>query len=203
MDINRPGFVRVVRWPVAGCRPVWVGHGRATGTVLLLWLCTSVLAGQLPGPPAARQVPALGGAARDAAAVDLALQAAMKQTSARAASVALVRGPDLAYAGAFGGRVGTKSPANRHTVFRAASLGKPVFAYLALTLVADGRLDLDRPILSVSREARVRVCRVRRPGRRFPGPVHHGPPRALAPSRASELALASRGPEAARRVQPG
>jgi CubicO group peptidase (beta-lactamase class C family) len=43
---------------------------------------------------------------------------------------------------------GTKRPIEADTLFPAASLGKPVFAYAALRLVEQGRLDLDRPVKS-------------------------------------------------------
>jgi CubicO group peptidase (beta-lactamase class C family) len=41
---------------------------------------------------------------------------------------------------------GTKRPVHAQTLFPAASLGKPVFAYAALQLAEQGRLDLDRPL---------------------------------------------------------
>ena len=41
---------------------------------------------------------------------------------------------------------GTKRPVHAQTLFPAASLGKPVFAYAALRLAEQGRLDLDRPL---------------------------------------------------------
>lgn len=47
----------------------------------------------------------------------------------------------------FGTRsVNDKSPVDENTVFEAASLSKPVVAYIALKLVDAGRLDLNRPI---------------------------------------------------------
>jgi CubicO group peptidase (beta-lactamase class C family) len=43
---------------------------------------------------------------------------------------------------------GTRHPVHAQTLFPAASLGKPVFAYAALRLAEQGRLDLDRPLKS-------------------------------------------------------
>ena len=43
---------------------------------------------------------------------------------------------------------GTKRPVHADTLFPAASLGKPVFAYAVLRLAEQGRLDLDRPLKS-------------------------------------------------------
>lgn len=39
-----------------------------------------------------------------------------------------------------------RRPVTDTTIFEAASLSKPVFAYFAMTYVDDGRLDLDRPL---------------------------------------------------------
>jgi len=41
-----------------------------------------------------------------------------------------------------------KEPVDETTVFQAASLSKPVFAYALLTLVAEGKFDLDKPLTS-------------------------------------------------------
>jgi len=43
-------------------------------------------------------------------------------------------------------RAKSPEPVGPETVFEAASLGKPVFAYAIMLRVADGRLDLDRPL---------------------------------------------------------
>ncbi len=48
----------------------------------------------------------------------------------------------------------TKSPISAESLFPAASMGKQVFAYAALRLADEGRLDLDRPLLEyVSEDA--------------------------------------------------
>jgi CubicO group peptidase (beta-lactamase class C family) len=44
-------------------------------------------------------------------------------------------------------RAGTEDAVTEDTVFEAASLSKPVFAYLVLGLEAEGRIDLDRPVV--------------------------------------------------------
>jgi len=62
-------------------------------------------------------------------------------------SVALIRGSKLVWVKGYGLRNGTtKQPVEDPTVFEAASLSKPVFAYAVLKLVEQGKLDLDAPL---------------------------------------------------------
>jgi len=44
-------------------------------------------------------------------------------------------------------RAGSEKKVDRNTIFEACSMTKPVLAYLALKLVEQGRLDLDRPLV--------------------------------------------------------
>jgi CubicO group peptidase (beta-lactamase class C family) len=61
--------------------------------------------------------------------------------------MAVVRAGRVVWAGAFGTRDDSAhSPVDTATVFEAASLSKPVFAYLVLRLAERGELDLDRPL---------------------------------------------------------
>ena len=63
------------------------------------------------------------------------------------AAVAVVRNGEIEYSGSWGKRQADKDTLiNDQTLFPAASLTKPVFAYGVLMLVRDGRLDLDRPL---------------------------------------------------------
>ena len=61
--------------------------------------------------------------------------------------IALVRGGRVAWRGHFGVRdAGTRTEVTDDTIFEAASLTKPFFAYYVMKLVDQGALSLDRPL---------------------------------------------------------
>ncbi len=71
----------------------------------------------------------------------------MKDADVPGLSLAVVRNGQVVYRRAFGIRdEGTGVPVDDDTIFEAASLSKPVFAYAVLKLVDAGRLDLDAPL---------------------------------------------------------
>ena len=62
-------------------------------------------------------------------------------------SIAVIRDGRVTWTGAFGTRGDSaRSPVNEETIFSAASLSKPVFAYVVLRLAERGALDLDEPL---------------------------------------------------------
>jgi CubicO group peptidase (beta-lactamase class C family) len=62
-------------------------------------------------------------------------------------SIALIREGRLVWSGAFGiSNANTRKPVTAATIFEAASLSKPVFAYAVLRLVDEGKLNLDTPL---------------------------------------------------------
>jgi CubicO group peptidase (beta-lactamase class C family) len=64
-----------------------------------------------------------------------------------AVSVAVIDGGELAWSRAWGVvENGSDQPVTTDTIFQAGSVSKPVAALLALSLVGDGYLDLDRPV---------------------------------------------------------
>ncbi|HEV7508329.1 MAG TPA: serine hydrolase [Thermoanaerobaculia bacterium] len=84
-------------------------------------------------------------------------------------SIAVIRDGKLFWSGAFGVRdLATGAPVRKDTLFEAASLSKPIVAYIALRLVDRGVLDLDTPLsqyLSYDRlqhEERARLITARR-----------------------------------------
>jgi CubicO group peptidase (beta-lactamase class C family) len=87
----------------------------------------------------------LGGEPRDSAAADALVARLRVEHHLGAISVAVVQDGRLVFY-TVRGEVRSGRPADTNTVFRGASLGKPVFAYLVLRLVDEGILDLDSPI---------------------------------------------------------
>jgi CubicO group peptidase (beta-lactamase class C family) len=64
-------------------------------------------------------------------------------------SIALIRDGEVVWSRGVGIKnAKTGEPVGEHTVFEAASLTKPFFAYLVMNFVEDGKLDLDRPRLT-------------------------------------------------------
>ncbi|HLY32738.1 MAG TPA: serine hydrolase domain-containing protein [Ktedonobacterales bacterium] len=71
----------------------------------------------------------------------------MAQANVPGLSLALIRNAQLAWSHGFGvANVATQEPVTTATIFEAASLSKPVFAYAALLLRANGSLTLDTPL---------------------------------------------------------
>jgi CubicO group peptidase (beta-lactamase class C family) len=71
----------------------------------------------------------------------------MEKADVPGLSIALIRNGKLVWTGAFGfANADTKKPVTKETIFEAASLSKPVFAYGVLKLVDKGKLDLDTPL---------------------------------------------------------
>jgi len=108
----------------------------------LLVASVALVAERRPTPPAA--------GTRAGTELDAALDVAFRAGTAKTASVAVVSASGCSFARTFGGGFGSLAgAANDDTVFRAASLSKPVLVWVALLLVKEGRLDLDRPFHSL------------------------------------------------------
>jgi CubicO group peptidase (beta-lactamase class C family) len=70
----------------------------------------------------------------------------MRESNVPGVSIALIRHGTTIWVHCFGVKeAGTSQPVTEETVFEAASLSKPVFAYGVLKLVDPGKLGLDVP----------------------------------------------------------
>jgi CubicO group peptidase (beta-lactamase class C family) len=71
----------------------------------------------------------------------------MKEAKIPGLSIAVVRDGKLLWAKGFGVKnATTQEPVTEETIFEAASLTKPFFAYAAMKMVESGELSLDRPL---------------------------------------------------------
>lgn len=87
-------------------------------------------------------------AAETIAALDSVIPVLMAKARIPGLSVALVWDGEVAWEKGYGIRDKTTGePVDTRTVFEAASLTKPFFAALAMSLAASGALDLDRPLV--------------------------------------------------------
>jgi CubicO group peptidase (beta-lactamase class C family) len=97
---------------------------------LVLLLTSSVSLACLPG----------------ADAVDARVRAAMAETRANGMAIAVIDDGRVAYVQAYGIRNAKGEPLQTDTVMYGASLTKTVMAYATLTLMDQGKLDLDVPL---------------------------------------------------------
>ncbi len=71
-------------------------------------------------------------------------------------SVAIIQGNKIIYQGAFGVKNSlTKEKVTNETVFEAASLSKPVFAYFVMKQVEKGIFDLDKPLYNYFKDPQI------------------------------------------------
>lgn len=86
------------------------------------------------------------------AALLAALPGLMRLASVPGVSIAVVDRGEVAWVRSFGVlSTSTQQPVRDDTLFEAASMSKPVFAYGVLRLVEQQRLDLDRPLVTYHR----------------------------------------------------
>jgi CubicO group peptidase (beta-lactamase class C family) len=71
----------------------------------------------------------------------------MEELKVPGVSIALIEGNNLAWSKGFGfADAVSKSMVTNNTIFEACSMSKPVFAFLTLKLVEQGKLNLDKPL---------------------------------------------------------
>ena len=80
-----------------------------------------------------------------AAAIDARVRAVMAETRANGMAIAVIDDGRVAHVQAYGARNAKGDPLQTDTVMYGASLTKTVMAYTTLTLVDQGKLDLDTP----------------------------------------------------------
>ncbi|HEY3951555.1 serine hydrolase domain-containing protein [Phenylobacterium sp.] len=97
-------------------------------------------------PAAAQSLRTLDGKAFTPAGADRKVRALMQAGQVRGLAVALIRDGRVAYLRGFGARDARGDPLTPDTVMYAASLTKATFGVLVMQLVADGKVNLDRPI---------------------------------------------------------
>jgi CubicO group peptidase (beta-lactamase class C family) len=71
----------------------------------------------------------------------------LKESRVPGLSIAIIRNASLAWRRGFGSSdAASRKPVGNDTMFEAASMSKPVFAYVVMKLVEDGVLNLDAPL---------------------------------------------------------
>lgn len=91
-----------------------------------------------------------------AATIDGLTPALMKELHVPGVSIALINDGRLVWSRSYGiANVKDATPVTSETLFEACSMTKPVFAYIVMRLVEQGKLDLDRPLVGYFAEPNV------------------------------------------------
>lgn len=100
-----------------------------------------------PTPPPEGTLKTLGGGLISIEDFESGVTGSMQKAGVTGLSAAILNEGRVVYTGHFGWRDKDEGTTlNDTTVFPAASLSKPVFAYLVMVLAAEGLIDLDRPL---------------------------------------------------------
>jgi CubicO group peptidase (beta-lactamase class C family) len=114
-----------------------------TGVSTLLLVLLVLLSGCAGMQPRAADAPA----SSEFAGLQPLIEQEMRQARVPGLSLSIIRNGELVYRGSFGvKRAGSPEPITRSTLFEAASLSKPLFAYFAVLQSERGLLELDRPL---------------------------------------------------------
>ncbi|HEX7357951.1 MAG TPA: serine hydrolase [Ignavibacteriaceae bacterium] len=71
----------------------------------------------------------------------------MKELNVPGVSISIIQNNNAVYSKSFGvADANTEMPVDNNTMFEACSMSKPVFTFLVLQLVEQGKLDLDKPL---------------------------------------------------------
>ncbi len=123
-----------------------------TRTVRILWVAGWLAVSVACTPPGDRQSPAEGVGEGEAlhhrlAALKRELPGLLEGAAVPGLVAAVVRDGGIDWLRGFGTTaVGSEQKVDQETVFAAASLTKPVFAYAVMKLADAGRIELDRPL---------------------------------------------------------
>ena len=114
-------------------------------------LSTATVACSQPSAPAelkaTRKIELANGKSMRTAALDKFLAQAMDSAQVPGLSIALINDQKIVYHRSLGvTNAETGEQVNDQTIFEAASLSKPIFAYFVLKLVQEGKFDLDKPL---------------------------------------------------------
>ncbi|WLT32029.1 serine hydrolase [Geothrix sp. PMB-07] len=88
-----------------------------------------------------------------AATLDRLVPLLMGETHVPGVSIAIIQDRQVTWSKGYGvRRAGSREPVTRDTVFEAASMSKPIFGLVAMQLVDQQRLELDRPLVAYGEE---------------------------------------------------
>ena len=118
----------------------------AVTIVIFAFVCNCPAEGQVPLKTALDRQ-------EQVAALEKTIPALMETAGIPGMSIALIRDGEVVWSRGFGIKnTKTGEPVKDDTVFEAASLTKPFFAFLAMKFVEDGKLDLDKPLVTYAPE---------------------------------------------------
>lgn len=98
---------------------------------------------------AIEQVKTISGKSIKVIKLDSAIQSIVDSVQVPGLSIAIINDSKIVYHNTFGvANINTQEPVTNESIFEAASLSKPLFAYFVMKQVEKGILDLDKPLFN-------------------------------------------------------